>query len=286
MPLEEYMEFWMNLLSWADTKTDTKPQAFQSFHLVSVLFIIAATVLFCVAFKNAGDRTVRVVCLALWAVMLLFEVYKQLVLTYDVIDGHIVGNYNWFYFPFQLCSTPIYVLPFVVFLPDGRVRDALISFMIAFSTFGGLAVCAYPGVVFTATVGINYQTMVHHGIQVVVGAMLAAKYRDRLNIRFFLRGAVVFCALLCCAMAINTIIPALNPSGIINQNFSMFYIGFTQENCELPILNMIYPAVPYLVFLAIYIVGFLLVAALIFYIAKGIVILSRAIGKACLKNAA
>ena len=49
---------------------------------------------------------------------------------------------------------------------------------------------------------------------------------------------------------------------------------------------MIYPLVPFPMFLVIYLFGFMLAAAIIFYIAKGIAALSRVIGRAAVRNAA
>ena len=55
----------------------------------------------------------------------------------------------------------------------------------------------------------------------------------------------------------------------IDETFNMFYISRHFE-CSLPILSMIYPKVPYLVFFLIYTLGFILVAMLIYYIVVGI----------------
>ena len=38
--------------------------------------------------------------------MLSGEIWKQLTLTF-ILGG---GQYNWWYFPFQLCSIPMYIL--------------------------------------------------------------------------------------------------------------------------------------------------------------------------------
>ena len=36
-------------------------------------------------------------------IMLIFEIYKQVIFTYQV------GHYQWYAFPFQFCSTPMYL---------------------------------------------------------------------------------------------------------------------------------------------------------------------------------
>ena len=84
----------------------------------------------------------------------------------------------------------------------------------------------------------------------------------------------MFVALLIVAMIMNiTVHNALVGAGI-DETFNMFYIS-PYFDCTLPILSLVYPKVPYPVFLAIYVVGFIAAAAIIFYAAKGIVYLLR-----------
>ena len=60
----------------------------------------------------------------------------------------------------------------------------------------------------------------------------------------------------------------------IDETFNMFYIS-PYFDCTLPILSMIYPKVNYLIFVALYILGFTFIAFLIFIIARGIIKLTR-----------
>ena len=65
----------------------------------------------------------------------------------------------------------------------------------------------------------------------------------------------------------------------------MFYISPFQP-CTLPILSDVYAKVPYPVFLMIYAIGFFVAAAIIFYAAKGLVVLMHNIRARVCKNAA
>ena len=278
------MDFLIGLLNFLKG-TMPVPLAYGWLHLSFVCLTIIVSVLMCVFLRDISERGVRIACLVMWLIILTFEIYKQIVYTFHVQGDTIVVDYTWAFFPFQLCSSPLYILPFVVFLPEGRVRDMMCSFMMAFSIFGGICVYAIPGDVFCMYTGINIQTMVHHGIQIVSGVFLAARYRDRLNFKYLLGGSVIFAAMMGVAMLLNFTVPDALADAGINEVFSMFYVSATVP-CHLPVLSIIYPLVPFPIFVIIYFVGFLLMAAVIFYIAKGIVLLSRAIGKACLKNAA
>ena len=57
--------------------------------------------------------------------MLCSEIWKQLTLTFLV--GH--GVYNLWYFPFQLCSIPMYVFLALPFARPEKVRRALLCFI-------------------------------------------------------------------------------------------------------------------------------------------------------------
>ena len=77
--------------------------------------------------------------------MLCSEIWKQLILTF--VLGH--GIYNWWYFPFQLCSIPMYVLLAYPWLRRARVRRMLLAFLMSYTLLGGAAV-------FADTSGLQY----------------------------------------------------------------------------------------------------------------------------------
>ncbi len=77
--------------------------------------------------------------------MLCSEIWKQLTLTFLV--GH--GVYNLWYFPFQLCSIPMYVFLALPFARPEKVRRALLCFIICYALLGGT-------IVFADTSGLHY----------------------------------------------------------------------------------------------------------------------------------
>lgn len=277
------MDFLVKLVELARSEMEI-PTNYGWFHLMFIGITVVASVLMCVFFRNADERRVRLICLVMWIVIVVLEIYKQLMYTFAVDGGSIVTDYEWEFFPFQLCSSPLYILPFVAFLPSGKVHDMMCAFMIAFSIFGGICVYIFPGDVFCPYIAINLQTMIHHGIQIVSGVFLAARYRDRLKIKYYLGGAVIFVAMMGVAMLLNFVVTPLLRGAGIDDDFSMFYVS-PYEPCHLPILSAIYPLVPFPVFLVIYLLGFMLAAVIIFYIARGITALARAIGRVAVRNA-
>ena len=244
-----------------------KPPLFGAYHIASIVITIALAAFLVAKFKDCSDVTLRRILLAMWLIMLFFEVYKQFHFSfrteYYADWGFTYWEYNFWTFPFQFCSTPLYLLPILVFAKEGKFRNAISAYMVTFSLLAGLIVMIYPGDVFTSTITINVQTMIHHGFQLALGIFLAAHNRHKLSKRFFAWAVAVFVALSVVALILNVVMHYAKP----DVGFNMFYINPFQ-NCTLPILSAIYPLVPYPVYFLIYVLGFALVSAVIYAIEK------------------
>ena len=242
--------------------TAEHPTNFGAYHLCCVAAVILITTLMCIFLRKISEKSFRIIIGSLWLVMVLFEIYKQIVFSYDANTG---WDYNWSSFPYQLCSTPMYVLPILAFFKDGKIRDAAIFYIATFSFFGGLVVYIFPNDVFnTDLLGIHIQTMVHHGIQVILGVYVPVYYLKKYSWKNYLLASALFGVLLLIALALNCIV---GPR--VDDAFNMFYIG-PHHACHLPILSNIYPKVPFVVFFLIYGVGFCVAALVLYLIPWGI----------------
>ncbi len=241
----------------------TRPELYGAFHLTAAFMVLATTVVLCITMKNSRERGFRTVLLVAWVLMVTFEIYKQLLFSFRYIDGVGVWDYQWYAFPFQLCSTPIYLLPIAIFGREGRVRDAVLSFVAFFAFFGGMVTFIYPGDVFTEYIGINIQTMLHHGLQVIIGALIAVHERRKLNLKYFFGGSVTFVLMCVSAFVMNVCAPLFT-----DETFNMFYIG-PRFACPLAVLSSVYAALPYPLFLVVYVLGFTLAAFIFFALHKG-----------------
>ena len=198
------------------------PKAFGTLHIVSLAVVAVLTIVLCVFFRNADRKTYRRILLILWAVMITMEAIKQLNECYYVDDdGSIVWRYYWASFPFQLCSLPLFVLPLIAVMKEGKVRDALSAFSYTFLLLGGVTVMAVPSTVFYIYSFLNVQTMVHHGLQIVSCIYIAVHERKRIRLRAFGGAVIVFLIAVAMATAFNVGLHALYPEPKIN----MFYIS-------------------------------------------------------------
>ena len=84
-------------------------------------------------------------------IMLISEVIKQLLLTF-IIGG---GKYNWWYFPFQLCSIPMYMLLIYPWVKRGMAKLSMLCFLMSYTLLSGMMAFAdtsgmrYPLVILT-----------------------------------------------------------------------------------------------------------------------------------------
>lgn len=82
-------------------------------------------------------------CLILWICGVLLgtgELYKQLFL-YEIVNH---GRYDWWYFPFQLCSTPMYLCLVFPLLPGGIPRRTAAAYLESFGLLGGIMALTEP----------------------------------------------------------------------------------------------------------------------------------------------
>jgi hypothetical protein len=158
----------------------------------------------------------------------------------------------------------MYVALFAGLTKNIKIQQALINFLGTYGLFAGLAAMIYPNDVFVSTIGINIQTMVHHGAMMVVGTALLAN-RVQLKPSSIIGATTVFLILVTIAILLNF----AHNTWIADGTFNMFFINPQYQN-HLPVLTLIESHVPHFLFVVIYTVGFMLIAFLVLLIGIGI----------------
>lgn len=260
------MDFFESLIRFFDT-TGEVPALFGPFHLVSLALTLLATIAACVFGRKASARAVRRIVLSVAIVVVLLEVYKQLTFTFDVTEEGLVGEYLWYAFPWQFCSTPMYVGLLAGLTKKGKLHETACAYLATFAVFAGLAVMIYPGNVYIETVGINFQTMICHGTMIPVGALLYASGHVKRKFKTVLKAVPLFLFCVLVAMILNEVAyqTGLTQTG----EFNMFYFSPYQPP-SLPVYSLVQQVVPYPASLIIYVGGFTLAAFVILLIAMGI----------------
>ncbi len=236
-----------------------EPPLFGWFHWFWIALTLLACVFVCLYAKNLSAKQVRVIVGSIAVLLLFLEGYKQLDASYNFSED--TWTYNWGAFPFQFCSTPMYIMVLAAVWKKGKVQNALYAFLATYGTFAGVLVLAYPGSVFCSYLFINLQTMIHHCLMIVIGVLLFACGSVKIEHKAVLYGAPVFTVLLLLAYLMNTLYASY---GDLSYNFNMFYIAvYPHTHAPLAFLDELMRAVPYFLVPTSYALGFTLAGWLI-----------------------
>ena len=146
------------------------------------------------------------------------ELVKQILLTF--IQGH--GHYDWWYFPFQLCSLPIYLIPLAYVSKRPNIRQILLTFLATYNLLGG-------GAAFLDTSGMHYamtiltvHSYLWHMLLILTGILAAvclfSQFGGKLSWKAFVQATALF---LCACLIASILNLVISPIGSIN----MFYIN-------------------------------------------------------------
>lgn len=163
--------------------------------------------------------------------MLCSEVWKQLTLTF-AIGG---GSYIWWYFPFQLCSIPMYILLIYPWLRKRTARLTLLAFLMCYCLLGGIAVFADTSGLHYPLKALTAHSYLWHFLLIILGITSGIVYirllrsnekrtlfsrtlKNAFPLRPFIYSTLLYLA--CCLIA-ELLNLSLDRSGTIN----MFYIN-------------------------------------------------------------
>ncbi len=185
--------------------------------------------------------------------------------SFNYNDGIVTWSFQWYIFPFQLCTMPLYIALICLFLKKCKLRDYLLSFVSLYTWIASLMVILMPDSCFTNQVIININTMYIHCFAFVFASFIIINEEVRFNFKTVIHSFFVFLVFVFIALMLNIIV---YKSGVLNgQVFNMFYIS-PYFPCSLPVFSQIYEAVPYPVFLIIYILSLFIGLIIIYYLIK------------------
>lgn len=258
------MSFFEEILRILDAQM-TRPDLFGWFHLLWIALVILGSLGLCVLHTKKAPSVPKVL-FVVSVVVAFLELYKQINYSFSYGDG-IHFDYQWYAFPFQFCSTPMYVGLLAGIFRKGKFHDALCAYLATFSVFAGVCVTVYPGDVFVGTVGINVQTMICHGSMIVLGVYLFYTGHVKAKFQTLLKAIPVFAACVGLAALMNEIAHA---TGLLErETFNMFFIS---PYCapSLPVYSQVQNLLPFPWCLVVYILAFTLASAIILLIAMGV----------------
>ena len=136
------------------------------------------------------------------------EIWKQILLYRHN------GYYDYWYFPFQLCSMPLYLLPVYVMLKEGRLKNMIGTFLMDYGLVAGAAVFLDTSGMFYSVKALTFHSFLWHLLMILMSLVIMMERKES----HFKEATMLFLALALIATMINCLVPA---KGYIN----MFYIS-------------------------------------------------------------
>ena len=210
------MDEFLDKLICATAWTMTEPAAYGPFHLIFAFVGLTVSILLARRLRKLGDKGNRILLLTCGFFLLISEVYKQL-FYYYFMGEH---SYQWWIFPFQLCSVPMYLCIIAPLLKPGKVQKGMYNFMMIYNLLGGFMAFVEPSGITHEYWTLTLHAFIWHMMLVFVGLYLAFSNRAGKTMADYKAASVTFLCLSVMAFCINLIF--WNASeGTIN----MFFVG-------------------------------------------------------------
>ncbi|MBQ2689716.1 MAG: YwaF family protein [Solobacterium sp.] len=191
----------------------TETPMFGAFHITAASLSILLGFLYCRSVRRRNHGNVDVALFRTGLFLLGMECVKQLYLFLIVNQAQ---YYSWWYFPFQLCSMPMYLCIALKEAPEER-KGPIRTFLYTYGLIGALAALAWPEDILLGSIFLKVHGFLWHGLMVGIAMVSADKKEEG-----FSRTVQLFLFLCVCAEIINTAGTALRTYGSLPD---MFYIS-------------------------------------------------------------
>lgn len=189
-----------------------QPSPYDSFHILILLVGIPVSIFLAWKTRHCTLLTHKKLLLCLGIILILSEVYKQLFHFY-ISDHH---TYDWWIFPFQLCSLPMYLSLSIPLWKQDETRRKLETYLMDICLLGGFMALFFPSGMMHPYVVLTMHSFLWHFILLFIGFHIA--FTKNTDTSSFQSVALLFCISASIATIFNL---TLHTYGDIN----MFYIN-------------------------------------------------------------
>ena len=205
-------EQWIAATAWPMTP----PEAYGPFPLLFLFFGLGASAALAYRLRRCSAACCRRILLGVGLFLIVCEVYKQLF--YYYVIGH--GSFQWWVFPFQLCSIPMYLCVAANLTRKESTRRAICTFLCTYNLLGGFLALLEP-----SGLSHDYWTLTLHGfawhtLLVFLGLFLILSGNGPKTLRDFKRATALF--LILCGLAFCINLALFRASG---GEINMFFVG-------------------------------------------------------------
>ena len=222
-----FFEYLLRLTSWPMTP----PVLYGPFHLIaafggSAIAILAAwrfsSINNCNTNNRYNRRSFDQIMLVSGVILLIGELYKQL-MNFYIVNNH---AYDWWIFPFQLCSLPLYLCPLLILIHNEKRHRILCTFLLDFNMMGAVATFIDPSGIFHPYWTLTLHGVLWHLMLIFVGFVIIFSRKADLTTKGFLRTLPLFAFFCLAAEVLNSILHRFSAA-------NLFYISPWEMSTQL-----------------------------------------------------
>ncbi len=195
------MNWFVDLIKASHIEVENRPEPYGLFHIAFVVLSLAVIITVCYFARKSSDKVFRIVIGSIGAVLILSEVYKQLY--YYFAAGN--SGYDWWVFPFQLCSVPMYLSVVVGCMKKCKVRDAICEYLACIGLLGGIMAYIEP----SGILNPYYFTLIHsclwHALLIFIGLYVLFTGNAGKRLKDYRSALIVFGGVVLTATVLNII---------------------------------------------------------------------------------
>ena len=196
---------------------DSQPQFFGTLHVIMLVLGVIGNVIMYRYLKNKDENYLLNFLFYTGLLMVITEIYKQWFCYVYVFNREI----NLWYFPWQLCSMPMYLSLIVKFL-DKKKQNVVLVFLASISLFATIMALLFPHGMLHREVFLFIHSFVYHGLIIIqsIVSLLILRNRNNYSYRY---SVYLFILLALIAQIINVVSHMVLNDISIEPN--MFYIS-------------------------------------------------------------
>lgn len=230
------------------------PKAYGAFHLIFTLVGLSVVVGAAYFLRKLNDKKNRILLLCVGVFLIITEIYKQMFYYYVIGNG----SYQWWIFPFQMCSIPMYLCVFCACCKNERVNKWVYDFMFAFNTFGGLLAFIEPSGINHPYITLTLHAYIWHMTLVFLGIYLYLSKRACTDKKGYFKGLIFLGISVAIAQFINVVSKGID-------GINMFFISPYNAN-NIIVFKDIYIKYGWVVNMFLYVLALILAGAIVYYL--------------------
>ncbi len=212
--LLELLEKWIRMTAF---QTEA-PKIYGPFHILMTLAMLAGAFFLYLALRNRPVKQKKKLLFVFGCLMALSEVWKQLFVYFIMTEE----GYNWWYFPWQICSMPMYLCIAQYFL-KGKAANAVYAFLASYGMSGALLALILPMDMLRIYPVLTMHGFLWHGLMCAEALLAVTLIPKEQRKEAFLHSIL----LLLCLAGIAEIINTIGDRTAVRPSYApdMFYIS-------------------------------------------------------------